>query len=235
MYIAEIAPARIRGRLVTLNQFAIVIGSTSSIIVSYFLSFSGNWRAMFLSILVPVLLLLIGLVLVPESPRWLVQKKRAAEALEILTRVDGAENAALEIQEMRASSSTQSGRLSELFRPGIRIALLIAVSLGILQQWTGVSPLTFYAPIIFQKAGFKLASDALLQTSVMNFWNILCTVAAFSLVDRIGRRPLLLVGTAGMALGQLLLGAFFHFNWTGLYVVLAMFLCMGTYAVSLAP
>jgi len=235
MYIAEIAPARIRGRLVTLNQLAIVIGSTSSIVVSYFLSFHGNWRAMFASTLVPILLFLVGLFLVPESPRWLVQNAREPEAFEVLSKVDGPDSARREIREIQEVSQVESGSLSELFQPGIRTALLIAVGLGLLQQWTGVSPTTFYAPIIFQKAGFKLASDALLQTIVFNLWNFACTVAALSLVDRVGRRPLLLLGAGGMALGQLILGTFFQLNLIGIYVVIAMFLCIGTYAMSLAP
>jgi sugar porter (SP) family MFS transporter len=235
MYIAEVAPTRIRGRLVTLNQLAIVIGSTSSIVVSYFLSFSGNWRAMFASALVPVGVLLVGLFFVPESPRWLVESGRDEEALKILTQVDGAENAALAVREIQETTAVESGRITELFQPGIRTALLIAVTLGLLQQWTGVSPLTFYAPIIFQKAGFKLASDALAQTILFNIWNFACTVAALLLVDRVGRRPLLLLGTTGMVLGQLLMGTFFHFKLTGTYVVAAMFLCVGAYAMSLAP
>ncbi len=235
LYIAEVAPARLRGRLVSLYQLAIVIGSTSSIVVSYFFSFSGNWRGMFLSMLVPATILLLGMVFIPESPRWLVQQGRSDEALGILAKVDGLANAGLEMQEIRTAIAAESGSVSELFRPGLRLALWIALALGIFQQWTGVSPLTFYAPIIFQKAGFKLASDALLQTIIFNACNLVCTVTAFLVVDRLGRRPLLLLGTAGMALAQLLLGTFFRFNLTGVYVVFAMFLCVATYALSLAP
>jgi sugar porter (SP) family MFS transporter len=235
MYIAEVAPAPIRGRLVTLNQLAIVIGSTASIIVSYLLSFTGNWRAMFASSLVPVLLLLVGLSLIPESPRWLVQKRREGEALGVLNRVDTQQNAAAAIREIKEACRAEPGRVADLFQPGLRTASLIAVALGFFQQWTGVSPMTFYAPIIFQKAGFKVASDALLQTIVMNLWNIVCTVAALLLVDRIGRRRLLLSGTAGMALAQLLMGTFFYSNLIGMHVASAMLLCMGTYALSLAP
>jgi len=92
-----------------------------------------------------------------------------------------------------------------------------------------------YAPIIFQKAGFTLASDALLQTLIIYLWNIVCTVGVMFVIDRFGRRPLLLLGTAGMMLGQLLMGTFFHVNMMGIYVVLAMFLCLGGFAISLAP
>jgi len=235
MYIAEIAPARMRGRLVSLNQLAIVIGSTASIVVSYFLSFSGNWRAMFASMLVPVCCLLVGLWFVPESPRWLVQVSRVPEALAILTRIDGPAHATAEVEEIKVALTAEEPKYSELFRRGIRLALLIAVALGIFQQWTGVSPITFYAPIIFQKAGFKLASDALLQTVTFNACNFVCTVIAILVVDRVGRRPLYLLGVAGMALGQLLLGTAFHFHLMGVYIILPMYVCIGTYAMSLAP
>ena len=235
MYIAEVAPARLRGRLVSLNQLGIVTGSTGSIVVSYFLSFSGNWRAMFLSMLIPALVLLIGVLFIPESPRWLVQKNREKEAFAILVRVDGQKNAESEMQEIRKAISAETGTIAELFAPGVRVALLIAVALGIFSQWTGVSPITFYAPIIFQKAGFSLASDALRQTIIFNISNLICTVTAMLTVDKFGRRPLLLIGTAGMVLGQLMLGAFFWYDMKGIYVVLAMFLCTGTFALGMAP
>jgi SP family arabinose:H+ symporter-like MFS transporter len=235
MYIAEIAPARLRGRLVSLNQLAIVVGSTASIVVSYYLSFTGNWRAMFLSMLIPALVLLMGVLFVPESPRWLVQENQEAEALAILARVDGEAHAQAEVQDIRKAMAAEKGTVAELFAPGVRVALLIAVLLGVFQQWTGVSPITFYAPIIFQKAGFSLASDALRQTIIFNLSNLIGTVTAMLTVDRLGRRPLLLVGTAGMALGQFVLGTFFWFDLKGIYVVVAMFLTVGTYALSMAP
>jgi SP family arabinose:H+ symporter-like MFS transporter len=204
-------------------------------VVSYFLSFSGNWRGMFASALVPSLVLLVGLFFVPESPRWLMQKSREEQALNILTRLEGQDAATIALHEIRDSGSKESGGWNELFRPGIRIAVLIAVSLGVLSQWTGVSPMVIYAPIIFQRAGFTIASDALLQTLVFYLWNLVCTVGVLFVIDRFGRRPLLLLGTAGMVLGQLLMGTFFHVNMMGIYVVLAMFLCLGSFAISLAP
>jgi MFS transporter, SP family, arabinose:H+ symporter len=235
MYIAEIAPARIRGRLVSLNQFAIVIGSTSSIVASYLLSFSGNWRGMFASMLVPVACLLIGLTFVPESPRWLVQMGRLEEGIAGLTRIDGRDHAEAEVKEIGTAMKAEEASYAELFRPGIRIALLIAAALGAFQQWTGVSPIVFYAPMIFQKAGFKLASDALLQTISFSACNFFCTILAIAVVDRLGRRPLYVVGVSGMALGQFLLGTCFQLHLTGMYVILAMYLAIGTYAISLAP
>lgn len=235
MYISEIAPARLRGRLVTVNQLAIVTGSLASIIVSYFLSFSESWRWMFASECIPVLLLLAGLAFVPESPRWLVEKNHHSKALAILTKIDGAANAEQEMKEITASLQEESGTFSELFQPGMRIALLIAVVLAVLQQFTGVSPLLFYTPIIFQKAGFERASDAILQSIIVNVWNLACTVIAFWLVDRLGRRPLLITGCSGMALGLSLMGVFFHYDVKGFSIVLVMFLCVGSYVISLAP
>ena len=128
MHIAEIAPARIRGQLVTLNQFAIVTGSLASLVVGYFLSFSGNWRAMFASACVPVICFLFGLMFVPESPRWLAQKNRHSEAQAMLAKIHGASAAPEEMSEIREPFETESGAWRELLLPGIRLALLVAVA-----------------------------------------------------------------------------------------------------------
>lgn len=238
MYIAETSPARIRGRLVTLNQLAIVVGSTASIIVAYFLLKTGMpeaWRWMFASACVPGLVLIVGLFFVPHSPRWLVEKNRLPEARSVLTKTDGAENADLEIKDILASIHEEKGNIWELFSPGVRVALLIAVGLAFFQQWTGVSTLTFYAPIIYQKAGFTQVSGAIGQTVIMNIFNIIVTVISMLIVDRVGRRPLLLWGVAGMGLAQLLMGTFFYLGLHGFFIVGAMYFCMATYIVSLAP
>jgi MFS family permease len=117
----------------------------------------------------------------------------------------------------------------------VRVALLIAVGLAFFQQWTGVSTLTFYAPIIYQKAGFTQVSGAIGQTVIMNIFNIIVTVISMLIVDRVGRRPLLLWGVAGMGLAQLLMGTFFYLGLHGFFIVGAMYFCMATYIVSLAP
>jgi len=234
MYIAEMSPARMRGRLVTINQLAVVVGLLSSGIVAYFLSFGEHWRWMFASESAPILLFIVGLALVPESPRWMVQKNRLKEAMDVMTLIDGRQNAEVEMKEI-AGATEKKGTLAELVRPGMRIALIIACALAIFQQITGVSILLMYMPIIFQKAGFHQASDAIFQSMIVNIWNVLCTIAAMLVVDRIGRKPLLLLGTAGMAVGLALMGAFFHWQKTGVYVVLTMFICVGAYVVSLAP
>jgi len=234
MYISEMAPARLRGRLVSLNQIAIVTGLFLAIVVSYALSFGGHWRWMFASELVPIACWLGALTILPESPRWLVAKRREGDALQLLERSEGNEQAKKSLVEIKESLTEESGGWAEVFQPGIRMALLVAVVLAVLQQMTGVSILLVYAPTIFQNAGFT-ASDAIWQAIPLNIWNIACTVLAFWLVDRIGRKPLLMAGSALMALGLFLMGLCFQFGWSGYWVVIVMFLCVGAFVSSLAP
>jgi sugar porter (SP) family MFS transporter len=235
MYIAEISPAELRGRLVTVNQLAIVIGSLSSIMVSWSLSFSHNWRAMFATELAPVVLLLLGLTLIPESPRWLVEKDRISQARAVLEKLNPIDRVEPELAEITSSIRAESGRLREILTRDLRRPLIIAFGLCIFQQISGVSPLLFYTPLIFQQAGFHNASDALMQTVIVNVWNLMCTVLALRLVDRLGRRPLLLTGTIGMCLSLAAMGAVAHFHLRGFYVVVIMMACVGFYVTSLAP
>lgn len=238
MYIAEVAPARLRGLLVTLNQLAIVIGS----LISFFAAFAFDryipgtaWRWMFASAAIPSLGLILGLIFVPQSPRWLAQKGRWREAQDVLSRIDGEQNAREELKSIQESFAQERGRLREFFQKGLRLALLIGVGLAFFQQWTGVSTILFYAPKIYQKAGFFAPNQAILQSIYMNIWNLVCTIVALMLVDRLGRRPLLLIGCAGMAIGQALLGVAFFANLKGIYIAIAMYLCIGFYVTSLAP
>lgn len=235
MYIAEVSPAPIRGRLVLLNQLANVVGALASYLVAYFLSFSGNWRWMFGSTVVPVAVFMIGLFFVPESPRWLIQKNREREAFNILTRIGGADNAESEMAAIRGSVVEKTCKLAELLAPGIRVALLIAVGLAVLQQLDGVTVLIFYAPMIMQQAGFPKASEAIRVTMMVGIWNLVCTMAAVWLVDRVGRRPLLLFGTLGMAVGLIMMGIFFHLHITGTLVPLVLMVAVAAYVMSIAP
>src|ERR1039457_4715726 len=186
--------------------------------------------------LVPVVLFFIGLAFVPESPRWLFEKKRIDEARNVLGKIyrstSGIEQ---ELQIMHQTDDAEPGTFAELLRPGIRKALLIAAALAIFQQMTGASPLTFYMPIIFQQAGFKNASDAIFQTVVLNVWDVFCTLLAMWLVERLGSRPLLLIGISGMGTSLTLMGFFFARHATGEFVVVVMMLCIGFYIISLAP
>lgn len=235
MYISEIAPSSIRGRLVTVNQLAIMVGALLSIVVAYGLSFSGNWRAMFASELIPVCLFLAGLIVMPESPRWLLYKERLKAAREVLLKIYDANGAEREFHEIYESLGGGKTRIRELLQPGLRRALLIGVTLAVLQQFTGVSPIISYMPLIFQQAGFHSPSAAILQTVIVMAWSFLWTLVAFWLVDRVGRRPLLLVGSLGMGVGMLLMGLFFQLRISGVYVVAIMMLSMAFYVTSLAP
>lgn len=235
MYIAEIAPSSIRGRLVTLNQFAICIGLLSAVIVSYFMSFNLGWRWMFASQSIPILFFIGGLFVIPESPRWLIKKSRNNEAYLVLKRINGESVAQTEMQEIEESLQAESGKFSELFQKGIRLALIIAVCLAFFQQWSGATPLLLYAPLIFQKAGFTLASDAIFQSVMLAGWLVLCTIFALWLVERIGRRRLLIVGTLAMAVGMVCTSLFFYFKLDGIFLLFMMFVSIGAYSISLAP
>ena len=238
MYIAEISPARIRGRLVTVNQLGIVGGSFIAILVSYAIARSGmgnEWRWMFASECVPVELLFVGLLFVPESPRWLAQRGHDHAANAVLTRIEGADYAAAEMRTIATDSTEEQGRFFELFRPGMRIALLVAIGLAVFQQITGASILFANAPIVFQKAGFSAASDAIGQTVLLQLWNVAMTVLSMWLVDRVGRRLLLLWGVGAMELGMIAMGLVFASRASGIYVLLVMFFAIGAYIISLAP
>ena len=242
MYIAEIAPARIRGSLVTVNQLAIVSGSLVAALVAYSLTpdvsgiaASECWRWMFGSECIAVAILLIGLTVLPESPRWLVQQGRDEEARRVMTKVGGAEHAERELNEISSALAEETGSFRELTLPGVRIGLFVAVSLAMLQQFTGVSSLMFFTPRVFQMAGFESESDALLKSSFMFAWNLGFTVLALVLVDRLGRRPLLLIGVAAMGLGLFLLGLFFHHEIEGYWPLAPLFIAVAAYNLSLAP
>jgi len=235
MYIAEIAPSSIRGRLVTLNQFAICVGLLSAVIVSYFMSFNLGWRWMFASQGVPVIFFLGGLFIIPESPRWLIKKNRREDAFKVLKRINGDSAAQAEIKEIEESIHAESGKFSELFQKGIRLALIIAVCLAFFQQWSGAQPLLLYAPLIFQKAGFVHASDAILQSVMLAAWLVVCTIFAFWLVERMGRRRLLIMGALAMAVGMICISLFFYFKMSGIFLLFMMFISIGAYSISLAP
>ena len=235
MYIAEIAPSKIRGRLVTMNQFAICIGLLSSNIVAYFMSFNLGWRWMFASQGVPVIFLVLGLFVIPESPRWLAKKSRRDDALDVLTKINGAEDAEPELKEIEKTIHEESGKFSELFQKGIRMALIIAVCLAFFQQWSGAQPLLLYAPMIFQKAGFTQASDAILQSTILAAWLVLCTTFAFFLVERFGRRQLLIGGALTMMIGMICTSLIFYMQLNPILLLFMMFISIGAYSVSLAP
>ena len=234
MFIAEMSPPRIRGALVTVNQLAVVVGLACAVVVSYYLSFGGHWRWMLASNAVPVPVFIAGLMLVPESPRWMVQRNRHQEAMQVLALIDGRQSAEAEMREIPGANQEQ-GRWLELLRPGMKYALFIACSLAMFQQITGASILTMYMPTVFQDAGYNKPQDAIRLNVIMSAWYVVCTVVALIAVDRLGRKPLLLLGTSGMTLGMTLVGCLFQQHAGGTWMVVAMALVMGSYLISLAP
>ena len=243
MYIAEISPARIRGRMVSLNQFAIVFGMLAVYFVNYFIAGLGDeawnvqtgWRWMFGSEALPALALLVLLLLVPESPRWLVEQGRRGEAVDVLARINGPVQAEQEIADIEQAIAHESGSLDQLFRPGMRLALAIGVVLAVLQQITGINVFLYFAPEIFKSIVGAKSDAALLQTVVVGAVNMLFTVVAIWTVDRWGRKPLMLVGFAGMAASLLFLGSAAYFQRTDTWVLVFMLGYIASFALSVGP
>jgi sugar porter (SP) family MFS transporter len=206
VYIAEIAPAQRRGGLVSLNQLMIVIGISASFFSNYFLLDVGehNWRWMLGVQVVPALLYLLLLSRIPESPRWLVIKGRDEQALEVLTRVAGAAQAQENLQQIRQSLAAKNVAHGwrALFDRRVRLVMLIALGLAFFQQITGINAIFYYLPTIFAQAGGGV-SDAFRQAVIVGLVNVVMTVVAIRLIDRLGRKPLLVIGIAGMALSLL--------------------------------
>ncbi|HQE82739.1 MAG TPA: sugar porter family MFS transporter [Candidatus Hydrogenedentes bacterium] len=242
MYIAEVSPKHIRGRMVSINQFAIIFGMLVVYFVNYYIALQGDeawnvargWRWMFGSEALPAFALLVLLFFVPPTPRWLVKQGRTAEARDVLARIGGPEHAERELNEIAQMLSHQSESLGQLFRPGMRTALVIGVALAILQQVTGINVFLYYAPEIFKKLGSG-ASSALLQTVLVGGVNLAFTVIAIWTVDTLGRKPLMLVGSVGMGVCLFALGlaaSLRHIEAWALIFVLGYIAC---FALSVGP
>jgi sugar porter (SP) family MFS transporter len=202
MYIAEVAPAAKRGGLVSINQLAVTIGIVASYLVDYALASSQGWRLMFLLAVIPGATLVIGMWRMPCSPRWLAMAGHEDAARADLQKIRGTQNVGAELTEMKASLRTAKGAsLRDLLAPNVRRALVIGIGLALLQQITGVNTVIYYAPLIFKMAGIAGASASILATVGLGCVNVLFTLFSIFLVDRLGRRPLLLISLAGMVLG----------------------------------
>jgi SP family galactose:H+ symporter-like MFS transporter len=213
MYIAELVPARVRGALVAVNMLAITSGIVVAYLTYYALAHHGGWRWMFGLGAAPALGLTVGMWFLPDSPRWLISKNRVDQALQAMLRLRSAAECDPEIKRIQATfAKTPGAWKTELFRPELRIPLLIGIGLAAFQQLSGINTVIYYAPTIFGFAGFKGASASIMGAVGLGVVMILCHILAIFLLDRVGCRPLLLVGIAGQIIGLAVLGAAFQFK-----------------------
>jgi MFS transporter, SP family, galactose:H+ symporter len=237
LYISEVAPPRLRGGLVTLNQLAITLGILVAYVVDAAFASSGNWRLMFASGVLPALALGFGIAALPESPRWLLLHHRKDEALKILTRIRGSEDITTEVNDILEHAETGHIKLTALFSPVLLRVIFLGVALAIIQQVTGINTVIYYAPTIFQEAGFHSDASALVATAGVGVVNMLMTVVAIPLLDRLGRRPLLLASLGGMVLSLAALALGFAMGgvalkWIG---VLSLAVYIASFAIGLGP
>ena len=238
LYIAEVAPAKIRGQMVSINQFTIVIGILIAYFINYLLVDTGinNWRWMFATEAIPSLLFFAGMFYVPESPRWLVKANKSREAVDILTRIGNkyyANETLLNIKNTLTQETKESFKL--LFKKSLRPVLLIGITLAVFQQLSGINVIFFYAPDIFARTGIGVESQ-LGQTVLIGVVNVTFTIVAMFLVDKLGRKTLLLFGSFGMAACYIVIGTmFYNDNLEGYGFIIVILLTIAFYATSLAP
>ena len=253
VYIAEISPAPWRGRLVSMNQMTIVVGILAAQIVNWLIaetvpagataemirqSWNGQfgWRWMFTAVTVPSLVFFLGALLVPESPRWLAIRGQKDRARRTLARIGGEEYADRALADVLGAVEphAREGRWAELLAPGMLKVLGVGVFLAVLQQWSGINVIFNYAEEIYRNAGYGV-SDILFNIVITGSINLVFTLVALGFVDRLGRRPLMLAGCAGIAFFDLLLGFTYHFGLKGMPVLVCTLATIGCYAMSLAP
>ncbi|MGB8957908.1 MAG: sugar porter family MFS transporter, partial [Candidatus Aminicenantales bacterium] len=254
MYIAEISPASMRGRFVSVNQLTIVIGILAAQLANWLIaepvpagataaeilaSWNGQagWRWMFGAEAVPAFLFFLLMFFVPESPRWLVKNGRAEEAGRILAKVGGpgfAAEALADIRTTLAAGEIGRVRFRDLLEPGLTKVLVIGIVLAVYQQWCGINVIFYYAQEIFTAAGYGV-SDVLFNIVITGTVNLIFTLIAIRLVDRLGRKPLMMVGSAGLAVAFGLIGASFAVHSRGLHILVLVVAAMALYALSLAP
>jgi sugar porter (SP) family MFS transporter len=234
-YISEHAPKRIRGGVTSFNQLMIVSGILGAYIVN--LIFQDKWRWALGLGAVPGAALAIGMLLMPPSPRWLVEQGREDEAREILERTRSEDEAEEEIGEVREAAEREGG-VGDLLRPGVRPIVAVGLALAIFQQFIGVNTVIYYAPTILQFTGLQ-AGGAVAQTVFVGVTNVVFTVVAVLLLDKVGRRPLLLIGTAVCVVALTTLGLFFQIDWlqdhAGWLALVSLLVYIAGFAVGLGP
>src|SRR5580704_3931007 len=231
LYIAEISPAQKRGLLVSLNQFAIVSGILLSYSVNYLLTGAGpsNWRWMFASAAIPSVGFLLTLLFIPESPRWLMQKGREQEAEHFLAQIVGPQAASTEIAAIRSAMQEERGNLLD---PTFRRALTVAILIALFSQFTGINTIIYYGSLVFlEHVPHQTATTALWANVVIGAINFVATILGMSLIDRAGRKPLLMSAFAGMALSLIGVSAAIHFQGPAIAVLIFVLTYVASFAV----
>jgi SP family arabinose:H+ symporter-like MFS transporter len=237
MYVAEVAPASIRGRLGTLYQMSIVVGVMISYGINFLLRNTGpnNWRWMFMTGVLPSAVFLVLVLIAPESPRFLAITGRRDEAFAVLSRIGGEEVARAQLSEIAATLQQDPRAWRGLLRPGVRRALAVSAGLALLIQISGINTIVDYAPTIFQSAGWKV-NGALASTALLGFTNFLFSLVALWAIDRSGRKPLYIVGSLGMAATLLaLVVAVLAGHFSGGMVVIIVLAYLGFFNACIGP
>lgn len=237
MYVAEVAPPKNRGMLVSVYQLAIVLGILCSYTINYGLhNIDNNWRWMFATGIIPSVLFFAGLFFIPESPRWLYKAGRQDESLKVLTRIGGESLAKVEIREIAETLKENSGSVSAgaIFKPGVRKVMIIGFLLAVFVQISGINTVIDYAPKILLAAGVEI-NNALLQTSLVGFINFIFTFVAILFIDKLGRRSLYLIGTMGMVVTLVMLAISFYLKMEGIFTLICILLFIAFFASCIGP
>lgn len=254
LYLSEISPAHIRGRLVTCYQLAVTIGILTAYLSNWglqafipagqdivegsvfnFIFVQEIWRGMFSLEVIPAVLFFIGLFFVPDSPRWLLKQGREEEGKEILERINGEPEAQKQVEDIHLTLDQEEGSYKELLAPGMRIALLIGILLPLFSQFSGINAIIYYGPRILNDAGLSI-SDALASQIIMGVAIVLFTFIAIWKVDQLGRRVLYLVGTAGAAVSLFLTGLCFYIDVNaGILLLISALSFLAFFSFSIGP
>jgi SP family arabinose:H+ symporter-like MFS transporter len=236
LYIAEVAPTNRRGFLVSLYQLTIVTGILLGFLSNYWLvdiDSVNNWRIMLSVMSVPALIFMISLFFVPESPRWLLKKGEEQKARRILEKINGKAHADREIELIsNASADTTDSGYKAVFSKVFRKPLSVGVGLAVFQQITGINVIMYYAPTIFEKTGLNVDS-AIYQTILIGFINLIFTIFAMFIVDKVGRKPLLIIGSTLMAISMLLVSLSFYYALDSVVTLIAILVFIAAFASSL--
>src|SRR5271170_628443 len=241
VYVSELAPPQSRGMLIGLYQFALTIGIALADLVGYWLAGQQAWRLMFGLGAIPAIIFLIMVLTVPESPRWLFAQNRTAEAESVLKAYTDEAGARLLLEDIRTSLQTKmERRWSALWTPAVRGSLFVAVGFTVLQQVTGINTIIYYGPQIFALAGISSNKSAIFATLIVAVTNVLATIIAIVLVDRLGRKPLLYMGVGGMTASLFLLSYAFHNQVTfgpslGMVATICLVVYIACFAFSMGP